>query len=355
MHVLPPYSRILVLTEGRLGVFTSKTAAALLRYRASDVVGLIDSTRRGQDVRTLIPWSPAVPIYSNIEEALTARPQALFIGVAPAGGVLPAEMRAHVQAALRAGLDIVNGLHTRLAADPQLRRLAAQRGARVVDLREPPTGQTVAAGRARTTRCLRVLTVGSDCNVGKMVAAWELAAAARNRGYDARFIATGQTGIMIAGRGVVLDAMVADFVAGAAEQLVLEAGDADLCFVEGQGSLAHPGFSGVALSLLHGVCPDALVLVHHAGRSVHRGDSGVPIPPLSLLKQAYERAAELLHPARVMGVLLNTVDLDERAAHEDARRIEGELALPVQDAIRTGCERVLDAVLAEFSREKTSA
>lgn len=354
MHVLPAYSRILLLTEGRLGVFSSKTAAAMLRYRAADVVGLIDSLRQGQDIRTLIPWSPPLPVFADVPAALAVQPQALFIGVAPAGGVLPPEMRVHILAALSSGLDVINGLHTRLAADPELSRRAAERGARIVDLREPPTGQVVAAGRARTTRCRRVLTVGSDCNVGKMVAAMELATAARKRGRDARFIATGQTGIMICGRGVVLDAVVADFVAGAAEQLVLESADADLCFVEGQGSLAHPGFSGVSLAILHGVCPDALVLVHHTGRTVHRGDSGVPIPPLAWLKRAYELATEPLHPARTVGVLLNTVDLDEAAAHEAARRIEDELEIPVQDAIRTGCERVLEAVLAETSKRAPS-
>lgn len=346
MHVLPRYKRIALLTEGCLGVFTSKTAAALLRYRAADVCGVVDSIYAGQDVRDRIPWSQSHPVVAAIGDLPPPKPEALFIGIAPVGGDLPAAMRRHLLDALQRGIDVVSGLHTRLADDAELADAAKASGARLLDLRRPPARQTIATAAARGTRCRRVLTVGTDCNVGKMVAALELTAAARRHGLDARFAATGQTGIMICGRGVAVDAVVADFCAGAAEELVLDAAGADVCFIEGQGSLAHPGYSGVTLALLHGACPDALVLVHHAGRECFSAEPHHPLPSLAALRDAYEAAAGWLHPARVVGVALNTVGLSDAAAADAVREIEGCLGLPVADVVRSGCERLLAAALA---------
>src|SRR5262245_22216212 len=220
MHTLPPYRRILLLTEGQLGVFTSKTAASLLRYRAAGVVGVLDRPAAGRAPRELVPWSPDVPLLPEVRAAAALRPDAVFVGIAPVGGALPDAMRSHLRDSLAAGIDVVSGLHTRISDDAELRSLAEAHGARIFDVREPPAGMPVASTRARQTRCRRVLTVGSDCNVGKMVAALELTAAARKRGRDARFAATGQTGIMIDGRGVAVDAVVSDFAAGAIEELV---------------------------------------------------------------------------------------------------------------------------------------
>jgi uncharacterized NAD-dependent epimerase/dehydratase family protein len=346
MHELPSYRRLLLLTEGRLGVFTSKTAAALLRYRPRDVVAVIDSAAAGQRLADTIPWAPPVPILPDVAAAGGLDPDALFIGVAPVGGALAEEMRRHIRAALHAGIDVVSGLHVFLSEDAELVELAAASGARILDLRRPPTERTVASARALSTRCRRVLTVGSDCNVGKMVAALELTAAARRRGLDARFLATGQTGIMIAGRGIAIDACVADFAAGAVEQSVLEAADCDVCFVEGQGSIAHPGFSGVALALLHGACPQAMVLVHQLGRTHYNAPPRSPLPSLEQLRVAYEQAAGWLYPGGVAAVALNSLGYAEEAARGAARQIEADLKLPVADPVRGGCERLLDAVLA---------
>jgi uncharacterized NAD-dependent epimerase/dehydratase family protein len=346
MHELRSYRRLLLLTEGRLGVFTSKTAAALLRYRPRDVVAVIDSAAAGRRLADTIPWAPGVPILPDVAAAGRLEPDALFIGVAPVGGGLADEMRRHVRAALQAGIDVVAGLHVFLSEDAELTGLAAAGGAHILDLRRPPTERMVASARALSTRCRRVLTVGSDCNVGKMVAALELTAAARRRGLDARFLATGQTGIMIAGRGIAIDACVADFAAGAVEQLVLEAADCDVCFVEGQGSIGHPGFSGVALALLHGSCPEAMVLVHQLGRTHYSAPPHSPLPSLEQLRVAYEQAASWLHPARVVAVALNSVGHGEEAAREAAQQIEADLKLPVADPVLDGCERLLDAVLA---------
>ncbi len=346
MHTLPPHRRLLLLTEGQLGIFTAKTAAALLRYRAADVVAVLDSAAAGTDLRAAIPWAPPVPIIARVSDAAPLRPDALYVGIAPVGGALPPEMRAHIRAALAAGLDVVSGLHEFLADDAELADLAARRGTRLFDVRRPPTDRVVASTRARDTRCRRVLTVGTECNVGKMVTALELTAAARRAGRAAAFAATGQTGIMIAGRGVCVDACIADFAAGAVETLVLNDADADVCFIEGQGSIAHPGFSPVTLALLHGACPHALVLVHQLGRTHYRAPPFTPLPPWRDLIHAYEHTTALVHPTRVVGVALNTVGHSDDDARAAAAALEAELGLPVQDPIRDGCDRLLAAALA---------
>jgi uncharacterized NAD-dependent epimerase/dehydratase family protein len=169
--------------------------------------------------------------------------------------------------------------------------------------------------------------------------------AGKARGLDSRFIATGQTGIMIADRGIAIDAVVSDFAAGAVEQLVLEAGGSDLCVVEGQGSIAHPGFSGVTLAILHGACPDAMILVHHAGRTHHKSEPHGPLSPLREQWVAYEQAAALLHPARIVGVALNAHDVDEKLAREEGRRIEDEFGVPVADPFHDGADTLLSAAI----------
>lgn len=345
MHDVSAYTRILLLTEGHLGVFTSKTATVLLRFRGQDIVGVVDSAYAGKDIRKIIPGAPDRPIYADVSAATKLKPEALFVGIHPTGGVLPAEFRKQISAALRAGIDVVSGLHTQLARDDEFRALASRSGARLIDLRSPPEQRSVAAGRAKTTRCRRVLTVGTDCNVGKMVTALVLARAAETRGLAACFTATGQTGIMVAGSGIAVDAVVSDFTAGAVEQLVLAAGDCDVCFIEGQGSIGHAGFSGVTLSILHGACPDALILVHHAGRTHHRSEPSAPLPPLRAQWLAYEAVAELLHPARIVGVALNTHGVSEEIVRAESRRIETEFNVPAVDPLGEGCEALLSAAL----------
>ncbi len=192
---------------------------------------------------------------------------------------------------------------------------------------------------------ISVLTVGTDCVVGKMVTCLELRAAAVRAGLDAAFVPTGQTGIMIAGRGIAIDAVVSDFAPGAAEDLVLSAADTDICFIEGQGSLAHPGFSAVTLALLHGTCPNAMILVHHAGRTHYSASPDIRIPPLRELRAAYETAASLLHPARVVGMALNPLGRDPAASRAEARLLAQELRLPVCDPVADGCEALVSAAL----------
>ena len=281
------YRRLILLTEGALGVFSSKTATSVIRYRRDDVVAVLDSRAAGQALESILGIGKGIPIVADVAAAMQFKPDALMIGVAPVGGGLPAAMRTYVAEALRQGLAVISGLHLRLRDDAELAPLAEVHGAALYDVRDPGSVRRVAAGLARTLPVKRVLTVGTDCSSGKMVTALELRAAAKRAGLDAAFVATGQTGAMIEGWGTAVDAAVSDFAAGAAEMLVERVRDRQLCFVEGQGSIEHPGYSGVTLSLLHGVCPDAMVICTRPTRRCHESDD-CPIAPIEQQIGLYE-------------------------------------------------------------------
>ena len=346
---MPDSQRPLVLlAEGCLTPLDAKTAVGLLRYRPERVAAVLDSTRAGRTAADCVGVGGAIPVVADLTAAAVHGAGALLIGIAPAGGVLPERWRAVVRDALVRGWDVVSGLHRFLADDREFRELAARHGATLFDVRRPPADAPLASGRAASLTALVVLTVGSDCNVGKMTAALELTRSLARAGDRAEFVATGQTGILIAGRGAAIDAVPADFAAGVAERLVLEAASrADVVVVEGQGTLRHPAFSGVALSLLHGSAPAALVLCHEAGRDALRSlppGERREIPSLAQLRDEVERAAALVCEARVIAVALNTVSLDEAAAREACARAAAELGVPATDPVRYGAEPLASAV-----------
>jgi uncharacterized NAD-dependent epimerase/dehydratase family protein len=341
--------RYLVIADGDFGPMTSKTANAIIRYLPDRVVVVLDRVHAGRTVGEVLGFGGGVPVVGSIEAGLALGPNAVLIGIAPVGGRLPDEWRAWLARALEAGCDLVSGLHTFLADDPVLAGKARSLGRRILDVRRPPADLPVASGRARELEAYVVLTVGTDCNVGKMTAQLELTRALNARGVRTRFVATGQTGIMLEGWGIAVDAVVADFIAGAAERITIEGSrDADIVLVEGQGSINHPGYSGVTLGLLHGCCPDGLILCHQATRR-YIGDfleeAWVRIPPLTDYVRLYELVGSAVHPTRVIGISLNTYDLpeaDARRACDDAAR---ETGLPATDPIRFGAAPLVNAVL----------
>jgi uncharacterized NAD-dependent epimerase/dehydratase family protein len=339
------YERCLLLAEGELDVFNAKTANSFLRYQPERVVGVLDSRHAGRSTRDVLGVPTAAPVLGTLSQALALQPDTLIIGIAPSGGQLPASWRAVIADAIRSGLHVVSGLHIFLGDDPEFATLAQAHGVRLVDLRRPPEGQPIAHAEARTTRARRVLTVGTDCNVGKMVAALELVAAGRRAGLDARFVATGQTGMLITGAGVTLDRIPGDFMAGFVEQEVLAAGNSDLVAVEGQGCLFHPAYSGVTAALLHGSLPDAMILVHHAGRRRMRNQP-VEIPPLRAWVRWYEEFLAPLHPGKVVAIAINPTGLEPHAARDAVDRATEETGLPAVDPVADGGEALLEAVLA---------
>jgi D-glutamate N-acetyltransferase len=268
--------RLLILAEGFSGdPHYGKTMRGVLRYRRDDVVVIVDSRRAGET-------EAGVPIVADVDNALSFGPKVAIVGVATQGGRFPPAWRVILRRSIDAGLSIENGLHEMLGDDLELRLLADVAGVELRDLRRPPPGLDVATGANLEVDAQIVLTVGSDCAIGKMTVSLELDRVARERGHPSVFVPTGQTGIAIAGWGIAVDAVVADFVSGAAEQLVVEGRrrGGELLWVEGQGSLVHPCYSGVTLGLYHGAVPHALVLCHRAGASEIEGSPGHPIPPL---------------------------------------------------------------------------
>ena len=345
-----PAPRFLILADGDFTPMTSKTANAVIRYRPDRVVGVVDRQQVGKTAQDVLGFGGAVPVIGSVKEGLARGFDVLLIGIAPQGGQLPAEWRGWILEAIEAGKEVWSGLHTFLSDDPALAAAAKKKGVRIWDIRRPPAKLPVATGAARDVAPFVVLTVGTDCNVGKMTAQLQLVDHLNARGVRTRFVPTGQTGIMIEGWGIGVDAVVADFIAGAAEELVLEgAKDADIVLVEGQGSINHPGYSGVTLGLLHGSCPDALLLCHQSSREFigdYRDASYVKIPPLSTYARWYEEIGGMVHPTKTIGVCLNTYDLDEAKARASCEAVAKETGLVATDPVRFDPAPLVDAILA---------
>ena len=338
--------RLLLLTDGRLGVFSAKTAVSILRYRPREVVAILDRKHAGRDPAAVVGVGAGIPIVASVEDALPYGPRSLLIGIAPPGGGLPDDWRRFIRTAIERGLDILSGLHVMIGDDPEFGPLARARGVAIADVRRPPDGIPLGANLARKLPVKRILTVGSDCNCGKMVAAIEVSADLERRGRRARFIATGQTGILLSGYGIAIDRVISDFVPGAVEKMLLENQHHEVVFIEGQGSLYHPSYSGVTLGLMHGSAPHALILCHQARRRTIRHHDEVPIPPLPEIIDLHERVMAPIFPSEVVGIALNCVDLPDEKAREAVERAATETGLPATDVIRFGAAPLADAVEA---------
>jgi D-glutamate N-acetyltransferase len=340
--------RFLILADGDFGPMTSKTANSVIRYLPERTVGVLDRKQAGKTVQDVLGFGGAIPVLGSMQAGLRLGPTAVLIGIAPLGGRLPEEWRTWLAEALDAGCDLWSGLHTFLGDDPVLAAKAKAGGRKIFDLRKPTSDLPVASGAAKAVESYVVLTVGTDCNVGKMTAQLQLTRQLNAGGLRTRFVATGQTGIMIEGWGIAVDAVVADFVAGAAERLVLQGSvDADIVLVEGQGSINHPGYSAVTLGLLHGSCPDGLILCHQATRKYigdYREAAWLRIPPLSEYIKLYETLGSAVHPTRVIGISLNTYDMSEEAARRACEEASRETGLPATDPVRFDPAPLLDAV-----------
>jgi uncharacterized NAD-dependent epimerase/dehydratase family protein len=345
--MLKPENRLAILMhEGILGKF-GKTGLGLLRYSANPIVAVIDRECAGRSLRELTGIPREVPIVASVQEAMAYRPDTLVIGVAPSGGALPAEMWREVRTAVLAGLNLVNGLHAPLAKHPDLEPFLHS-CQWIWDVRKEPPGLGVGSGKARYLSCTRVLTVGTDMAVGKMTVSLEMHRACLQQGLRSRFLATGQTGIMIEGSGIALDAVRVDFASGAVEKFVCAlAEDAEIIHIEGQGAFTNPA-STATLPLLRGAQPTHLILVHRAGQTHIRTFPDVPIPPLPEVIRIYEQVAAMggaFYPSKVVAVALNTAHLSESEARAAIVQVEAETKLPCTDPVRFGAGRLLQAIM----------
>jgi len=325
----------------------AKTAVGVLRYGDHDVAAVLDRTRAGERVRDHVPDVQDAPVVAGVDE-VAGDLDALLVGIAPIGGGFDETWRPDVRTALERGCDVVAGLHYVLADDDEFARLAAANDCEIRDVRRPPADLTVSDGTASDVDADVVLTVGTDCSSGKMTATFELVTAARERGVDAAVVPTGQTGVMVEGWGIAVDRVVADFAAGAVERMVERAAaDHELVVVEGQGALAHPAYSGVTTSILHGAMPDRLVLCHVAGREAVHGYEHVLLPTPREYAALYELAANPVAPTEVVAGALNTRALDdEDRAHRAVADYSEAVEAPATDPVRFGVETILDAVVA---------
>jgi uncharacterized NAD-dependent epimerase/dehydratase family protein len=349
--------RLVVLAEGELGLHSAKTAVGVMRYGPDPVVAVLDSTTAGRRVGEVLGLRGSrfeAPIVASLDEAMALPdpPTALLIGIAPTGGRLPAAWRATILGAITQSLDILSGLHTFLGDDAEIAAAALASGSRVVDYRRPPGRDETAVGRRHRPGSRVILTVGTDCAIGKMSVGLELVRAAREAGRSAAFVPTGQTGMMIEGWGASVDREIADFLQGTCEWLVAEGeARADWVVVEGQGSLDHPAYSSVTLGLIHGTTPHAMVMVHKPGLEDHDfdhlPDRRFPIADLGPFIELHERVAALVAPSRVVAIALNTSLIPEP---DEARRIAEDIAaqtgLPTDDPVRFGPARSWRAIEA---------
>lgn len=333
--------KIVILTEGRSNPSDAKTACGMVRYRGREVVGLLDTTCAGKTAQDVFGVGGDIPVVATLDEVDA---DTLLVGIAPVGGSLPEPWRPVLREAIERGMKIISGLHLFIAEDPEFGPLAREKGVTIFDARRPPDDLTVSANIARDTPCFRVLTVGMDCNVGKMHTAIELAKGLKKAGRNAEFVATGQTGIMIYGTGVAVDRVVSDFVPGAIEGLILERQDREFLVVEGQGSLNHPLYACVTLGLLHGCAPQAMVMCYEAGRDKLR-HIPVKLPRLEKMIPLYEELAGMVCPSRVVALSANTSALPEEEATRELRLQEDRLGIPATDPVRFGPEKLIDAIL----------
>lgn len=332
----------------------AKTAHGVIRYGSDEVVAVVDPSSAGRRVREVLPHLASdAPIVASVTEALRFAPTALLIGTAPKGGGLPPGWRDAVLEAIAARLEIVSGLHEMLDEDREFHIAARAAGTTIWDVRRPPE-VPLFSGDVYDVEAPVLLTVGNDCAVGKMTVSLELMRAANRAGKKARFVPTGQTGVLIAGWGISVDRVIADFAAGAAERLVLYAAHegADLIVVEGQGAINHPAYAAVTLALMTGCAPDALVLVCDPRRTqiesyptrTLRYDESIAL---------HERLLQTLKPAEVIGIALNTHGMPENEARAEIERARNETGLPSDDLVRFGPDRFYAAIAHRIVKRPT--
>jgi D-glutamate N-acetyltransferase len=337
----PDQRRLVILTDSHTNPLTAKTAFSMLRYCPEEVVALLDTTQSGKTAGDLLGVGGEIPVVGRLDQAPDAT--GLMIGIAPAGGRIPASWRPLLLEAISRRMPIYSGLHEFLSDDPEFSAAALKYGTALIDIRKNDEHQ-VAQVKPLREGCLRIHTVGNDCSVGKMIVAVELTKALERQHLKARFLATGQTGILIQGDGCPVDCVVGDFISGAIEKQVVANEQYDYLLVEGQGCLTHPRYAAVTLGLLHGCRPQAMILCYEMGRTMVHGMPEIPLKPLSQVREIYETMASLMVPSRVIGIAMNSRRATAEEAEEERERVHAELGLPVCDVFRHGPDDLVHAL-----------
>jgi len=351
--------KIIILADGGFNILEAKTAVGVIRYNKTyEIIAIIDSTNSGKKCCEVIGVGGNIPIVSSLEEGLLLDKNinTLFLGTAPKGGILPQSWREIIINGMKNKLDIINPLHKMFNEDEEFRNISIENNITIWDVRKVNMENRVADLSSHKVKANIILTVGTDCNVGKMSTAIEIDNKLNKNGLTSIFVPTGQTAILIAGWGTAIDRVIADFTAGASENLVLEASkkapnENDYIIVEGQGSLVHPGYSGVNLSLLRGAGADALILCHQCIRKTIRRYT-TPIPPLKEYINIHNILTKTVKYSPVIAISLNTYGLTNEEALIEIENTKLETGLPVTDPIRYGPDILIEAINNYFSKNK---
>jgi uncharacterized NAD-dependent epimerase/dehydratase family protein len=336
-----------ILCPGAFDYILNKTGNMLIRYRSDDVCCVIDPDKAGRTAQDVLGFGGEIPVVSNFKEARDYSPNALMIGSAPQGGYINKDYRKEITAAIQYGCDIYSGMHQFLNDDPELSSLGRKKNITINDLRRPPNPPHFPKGSWINRKVKVLLVVGTDCDTGKMTTGWEITERLKKRGRDVRFVGTGQTGIMLGGYGVPVDAVVGDFMAGEIEYAIDKIGDqADLVVVEGQGSLTNMYYAGVTLGLMHGAMPDYMIMTDEPGRTIDVSNNqmasirDVMDLHLSLMKNFKQ--------TRFLGMNLLTLKMDEDLALKEIKNLENEHKLPTTDLVRFGDGKLIDRIEQEL-------
>ena len=340
--------RYVILAIGFFNYIHSKTGNMLIRYCNDKVVAIIDPQKAGKTAKQVLGWGGDIPCVSSFKETIEFSPTHLVIGSAPQGGTLDSKELLEIQNAIDSGCNIISGMHFLLNDDIELVKRAKANGVILTDLRKPPFPPKFPKGTWKDRRFPVLLVVGSDCDTGKMTAAWEITKSLKTKNKNVEFIGTGQTGILLSGNGIPIDAVVSDFMAGEIEYCLDKLPkDTDLAIVEGQGALNNMFYSGVTLGLLHGCMPDFLILTHEPGRNIDAADH--PIPNLKSLMDMH---IDLLRPfkeTKFLGINLLTLKLDDAQAIKTIESYKTDYNLPVTDILRFNREEYMDEIEKEIN------
>ena len=342
--MLQASDKIALFMEGHLQSDYGKMGFGVLRYAKNEIVAVVDRQFAGQDLAKITGIPHQAPIVNSIEESQKKGANVLIIGISPSGGRIPQDWLVLIEAAIKAGMSVVNGLHDLLSQ--RFQDLCQGKNQWIWDIRVPQTTPPIATAKAATLENKRILFVGTDMAAGKMTAALELFDWAKKENIDSGFVATGQIGITLTGSGIPLDAYKVDLACGAVEEAVLAEREKEWILVEGQGSLLHPG-STATLPLMRGSCPTHLILCHRAEKSHLKFPENIKIPPLKdfiALNEALVNVCGTYPKAKVVGIALNTSALSETEAREVIAKIEADTASPTTDVVRFGCEKIGRAI-----------
>jgi uncharacterized NAD-dependent epimerase/dehydratase family protein len=339
---------ILALAEGKFSPLRSKTANAALLYFPEQVVAVVDSTLAGKTAQDVLGYGGTVPVIRSLAEGLSFKPTHLLIGIAPPGGILPDSWRAAILFALKNRLHILSGLHTILSEDPEFSAVAASNGVTITDYRKiPHESEVIPKGSWKSRKATVILTVGTDSNIGKMTVSWEVQRELVRRGQKADFIATGQTGMLLRGRGIAVDSIISDYISGCVEREIDQsvAEGFDYIFVEGQGALTQMAYSGVTLGLIHGCMPDVLILCHQPSRRVD--NFGYPLITIPDAMRLHEEILRHFRPAPIVAIGINSIGLNDAQLADVIRSIETQTGLPAADVLRNGPAKIADAIMRQ--------